>query len=537
VLKDALAIYPSDRQIYVQAAEFYYETGQFEGVEKVLHDVQSNSAKDPEPSLLLSEFYGAKNRSSDARKLLLDLKKSFPQNLEVAAKIAVNLIQDQPDRARVEIDQIVKTDPKNPVGQILLGELQFISGQYKDAESTFGKDFVINSAFPQPYFFLGRIAATKGQVDQAQDQYQKSLAVNARYLPARLAMAELFLNKGRLADSREESRKLLATQPNFIPGRLFKAALDTTEKNYSEAERELDALIKEQPDNALVHRQMALYHSSRGRSADAEKSFVRALELQPDSLEILENLVQFYIKEKQTDRAIQKINTVSDDRKQAVHYELMGIVYSQGSRPQDAEQAFNKALQKDPARTSSRFFLADQYIKTGRLDEGLRQLDELIQKNPYNAGAYATKGLVYENQGKLEEAKQNYAQALKLDPNLDSAANNLAYILASEGRDLNTALGWAQTARKRLPESPSAADTLGWVYYKLGNQVLARNQLQFAVSKQPDNAVFEYHLAMIYKETKQFSEAQNALRKALGSPKDFKEKSLAQAALKEIAKN
>jgi hypothetical protein len=40
---------------------------------------------------------------------------------------------------------------------------------------------------------------------------------------------------------------------------------------------------------------------------------------------------------------------------------------------------------------------------------------------------------------------------------------------------------------------------------------------------------------MIYKGTKQLPEAQSALRKAISSPRDFKEKSLAQAALKEIA--
>jgi Tfp pilus assembly protein PilF len=71
--------------------------------------------------------------------------------------------------------------------------------------------------------------------------------------------------------------------------------------------------------------------------------------------------------------------------------------------------------------------------------------------------------------------------------------------------------------------------------FPVGNYILAREQLQFAVGKQPDNAVFQYHLAMIYKGTKQLPEAQAALRKALNSPRDFKEKSLAQAALKEIA--
>src|SRR5262249_11049485 len=184
---------------------------------------------------------------------------------------------------------------------------------------------------------------------------------------------------------------------------------------------------------------------------------------------------------------------------------------------------------------SSDSYLVAEYIQSGRLDEGLRKLDELIKKNPFNASAYAAKGFLYETQGKIEQAKQSYSQALKTDPNYDSAANNFAYILPEEGTDLNTALGWAQMARKAQPENPGTADTLGWVHYKLRNYVLARDQLRFAVSKQPANAVFQYHLAMIYKETKQISEAQTALKKALSSPGDFKEKSLAQAALKEIA--
>ena len=90
-------------------------------------------------------------------------------------------------------------------------------------------------------------------------------------------------------------------------------------------------------------------------------------------------------------------------------------------------------------------------------------------------------------------------------------------------------------ARRKQPENPNTADTLGWVYYKLGNYLLAREQAQFAVSKQPNDMVAQYHLGMIYKANKQLTEAQTALRKAATSTTDFKEKPLAQAALKEIS--
>ena len=128
------------------------------------------------------------------------------------------------------------------------------------------------------------------------------------------------------------------------------------------------------------------------------------------------------------------------------------------------------------------------------------------------------------------------SQALQIDPNSEVAANNLAYLVAENGGDLQSALGWAQAARKKQPENPGIADTLGWIYYKLGNHVLARDQLQFAVSKEPGNGVFQYHLGMIYKANKQLPDAERALRRVVSIPQEFKEKQLAQAALKEISK-
>jgi Tfp pilus assembly protein PilF len=116
--------------------------------------------------------------------------------------------------------------------------------------------------------------------------------------------------------------------------------------------------------------------------------------------------------------------------------------------------------------TNAAGLLASQYIQTKRFDDGLKQLDELLKRNPSNAGAMAVKGMIFETQGKVEEAKQIYTQALGADPNNEVAANNLAFILAEQGKDLNTALSWAQMARRKQPENPNAADTLGWVYYK-----------------------------------------------------------------------
>jgi Flp pilus assembly protein TadD len=142
--------------------------------------------------------------------------------------------------------------------------------------------------------------------------------------------------------------------------------------------------------------------------------------------------------------------------------------------------------------------------------------------------------MICEKQEKVDEAKQNYLLALKADPNNETAGNNLAFILAEQGQDLTTALGYAQIARRKQPDNPAIADTLGWVHYKMGNFLLARDQLQFAVGKDPARAQFQYHLGLIYKSNKQAVEARTALTKAVNSPDIFKEKTLAQASLNEL---
>jgi tetratricopeptide (TPR) repeat protein len=533
-LKDALALNPGDRQTYVFATDFYSRAGRVNDVEKVLQNAQAATKDDPTPSLTLVSYYDTLNRPADARKLLLDLKTKFPKNIAVATNLATNLMRDQTDKARAEIDQIIKLEPKNPMGYALLGEAQYQAGEIDAAEATLSKDPPVNAPYPQVQFILGNIAVRKGQADQGINHLQKSLQINKAYLPARIALAEVLFNKGQVADARLEVEKVLQAAPKNQPVRLLKSNIDIVDKNYAEAERGLLALVQEQPDNAVFQRQLGVYYAGRGKTAEAEKSLSRAIELSRGSEQPFRDLVGLYLNAKQTDRAFQKINSVPDAQKQPFHYELLGLAYLASGKRQDAESTFKKALEKDPNRAGTSELLFQTYMQDKRFDDAKGMLDERLRKNASNSGVLALRGSVYEVQGKLDDARKDYTQALQLDPNQPLASNNLAYLLANEGRDLDTALKYAQNVRNQHPNDPNVADTLGWVYYKLGRAVLARDSVQFATSKQPDNPLFQFHLGMIYKANNQRSEAESALKKAVSTRQDFKERTEAEAALQDI---
>ncbi|HEY2382939.1 MAG TPA: tetratricopeptide repeat protein [Terriglobia bacterium] len=533
----ALQAFPAERDVYLPAISFYRQTQRFADVEKTLKSAAEKAPGDPQPLLALADIYNQSDRHSDAQSLLTELKQKFPGNLDVAANLALSSMHDQPDVAQREINQILKADSNSPLGNTLLGELQYYTKDYKAAELTLAKGGVIDGRYPQAHFLLGDIARKKGNLYEAQGHFQKSLEADATYVPAHVGLAEMFMANGRLPDARTEVNKALALSSTYVPARLLNATLHVQEKKYGESDQEFSDLARDNPQNPVVFEKRGLYYQVRGSTAEAEKSFAHALELEPNSQPVLQDLVQFYISVKQPQRAIDKLNSIPDNMKQAYHYDLLGAAYTNAGKLPEAEQALKKALEKEPGRVDTNFYLAMIYDRTGKDDAALQALAAVLRGNPSHSGAYTFQGGIYEKQNKLDAAKQSYTAALKINPNAPLAANNLAFILLEEGRDLDAALDFAQRARKGDPNDPNFADTLGWVQHTRGNNTIAREQLRFAVSKNPDNPVFQYHLAMVYKQDYQMKEAEAALRKALSNPRNFKERSLAADALKQITLN
>jgi len=105
-------------------------------------------------------------------------------------------------------------------------------------------------------------------------------------------------------------------------------------------------------------------------------------------------------------------------------------------------------------------------------------------------------GIIYDRQKRFDLSEKHYRKALVINPDFAPAANNLAYLLAEHGKDINEALNFARTAREKLPNDPSAMDTMGWVYYKKGLYDSAIREFTDSLEKIPDNADVHYHLGL-----------------------------------------
>jgi tetratricopeptide (TPR) repeat protein len=101
-----------------------------------------------------------------------------------------------------------------------------------------------------------------------------------------------------------------------------------------------------------------------------------------------------------------------------------------------------------------------------------------------------------------------------MNPRAAVASNNLAWLYAEGGGNLDVALQLAQAAHAQLTDNPQVNDTLGWVYYKKGLSTKAvasfRESLQAG-----GNPVYQYHLGLAYAQHGDKQEARKALEQAL----------------------
>jgi Flp pilus assembly protein TadD len=134
---------------------------------------------------------------------------------------------------------------------------------------------------------------------------------------------------------------------------------------------------------------------------------------------------------------------------------------------------------------------------------------------PNNAQLYAPLGAAYEAQGNWQQAQTTYRKGLAIQPDNALAANNLAYLMLEHGGDINVALTMARTARRGLPNLPNSADTLGWAYFENGAYTLAAPLLDQAVKQAPQNAIYHFHLGMVYQKLKKTERARAELERSL----------------------
>lgn len=162
-----------------------------------------------------------------------------------------------------------------------------------------------------------------------------------------------------------------------------------------------------------------------------------------------------------------------------------------------ARQHLQLLRQERPKQAIEFYLFEAAFLREQQLpDEALNILNEALAAHPGNLDLLYNRAMVAESVDDLEVLETDLRTILKIDPTNAQALNALGYTLADRTDRHAEALELINKALELRPNDPYYLDSLGWVYYRLGDLEKAAYYLHEAVAIQAE-VEFVAHLGEV----------------------------------------
>jgi len=521
VLKLRSANNPKEEAAWLQLAQFYMVTRRGPEMKSALDKITSNPQDFPNAHRSVGDFYFRNRDLVAAVDYYAAGKKANPsQSATYDKRIAEAYItQGKVDDALKLLEAIIKRDSKDNDAIAMRASLLLRNGKPEQIQSAVNDLQGVVRSSPRNFvarYDLGRAHMAKGEVEQARLAFEEAIKQRGDYLPPRLALAQLYLRGGEHAKAVQTADEILAMDQGNLSARLVRAAALTGMRDFGRARQAVSETIKLYPNALEAQLQLAVVDMGERNFKAAEGAFRKLYEKNPKDLRSLFGLVECYMAQNQPAQALDLIqkeaskNPGRDDLALA-----LGNIAARTGKNDVAIHQFEALVAKRPNDALLHTRLGEIYRRAGRLDLSAGHFRKAIQIAPDQPSAKLLLAMQLDEQGQRQEARQLYEQLLKMQPNNVVVLNNLAYIMAESGTELDQALTLAQRAKQAQPEEINVADTLGWIYIKKNLSDSAINIYKDLIRRQPQRSTFHYHMGMALFQKGDRTQAKQALLTAL----------------------
>ncbi len=177
---------------------------------------------------------------------------------------------------------------------------------------------------------------------------------------------------------------------------------------------------------------------------------------------------------------------------------ILGLSLAQSSGHQQAIKYLKKAADIDPNNLNVLLAYSFSLNSLKKNDEALVYLKRALRIDPNNIEVLGMMGLIYDGKKMFNKSDSLYSKAVALDSTNILLLNNFAYSLAERGIQLKKALKMVKTAVEKEPKNSSYLDTIGWVYFKMGQYDDAVKYINKAIEHDSGNATLLEHLGDVY---------------------------------------
>lgn len=365
---------------------------------------------------------------------------------------------------------------------------------------------------------LAQNLLSDGQLDAALEQYKTIADADPQDAQAHLRTAEINRRLGKFDLALQSLKKAGTIVQDSLEVPYNIALVYEVEGRYDEAAQIIQGLLKkgekadgnynagERNNRAVFLERLGSIYREMGKPQLAVETFRRILQLGDDNaVRGYQQVIDTYREQKQwreaTSAAQEAVSKFPNDRQLKL---LLASQHAENGRGDAAVSEIKTLLKGTPE--DREIYIALAQIQTRlrhwkEAEEAVAQAEKLSTKPEEKDYVAFISGSVYERQKKYDQAEEQFKKVLAGDPHNGMALNYLGYMLADRGVRLEEALGYIKRATAQDPQNGAYLDSLGWAYYKMGNYVLAEENLRKASLKIPNDGTIQDHLGDVYFKT------------------------------------
>ena len=573
LLKDVIALNPDKMEYQASLASFYAQRNQVDKAEEVLQklisldpsdetrylllvnlQVQRKSVGEGEKTLLsaieklpdgvklrfaLADLYKAmkSEKAYDVYREIANIKGFESEGLKARNELATHaLAKKDLDGASILVKEVLDNNPRDNDALLLKGRIAAIRKDFDTAISAFRTVVKDQPALIEAVSYLATTHIQNNEPELAGEVLARGVDEAPNNPKAYIYHATFLEKKGDIDKSEKVVDKLLALLPANLDGLKMKVKFASFRRDMNEVKLAIEKIKSAHPKNSDGYQLMGDYYAGLKQYPQALAEYESGLAASKSLLPSLASIVKLYLNQKQFDNAVTRLNTVIKEQPEnAIPYELMGEVYLAQQKFAQAEEAIRKAISVNSKWSLPYTSLAGIYLAQKNMQGAIKTYLDAIKNFPEDTQLMAKLAQVYEAMDNHEEAIAVYQKVLDIDSENALAANNMAVMLADKKGDA-ASLQKAKELAMRFETStnPGFLDTLGWIYYKLGEVEKAVPILEKVVINAKNIPIFQYHLGMAYYKTGNKDAAKTHLSKALEGSEKFQGREEAEQVIKTL---
>jgi len=528
VLAPIAAAGTSDAGLLALLGQAYFQAGEIANGEAALAQAQRLA---PESMALKTQRAVGRLLGGEAQSGLADLEQLVADAPDHPAPrqalTYLQLLGGNRTDALASARALVALRPEDPIAHNLLGVAAAEAGEPALARAALGQALTLDAKFAPALSTLGMIELRAGNTAAGKAKLEAALAADQRYTPAVLALAALANAEGRGAEAdallerlveadpqaseprwvlalrylrtgeRERALRLadeaLAIAPKHPRNRLLWSYVQLGAGRAEAAHAKLAELYAEEPDSPPTILLYADAARAAGLPDEAREAYRRATARAPLALEPWRGQFALALEARDVPAAeaaiaqLRKLNPEAPDADAAA-----AALAAQQGQPAAAVAALQAAFAKE--RSTLRLLqLADAERQRGEREAARALLTDWLTAHPDDLLARESLAMADLGDGRMQEARAGFERLLAAQTGHAVALNNLAWLYDEAGDP--RALDYAQRAHQQLPESPEAADTLGWILVRQGQVQRGLKLIEQAVAGLGQDPTVHYHHA------------------------------------------